>query len=98
MHPELFSTDMLGNILTVKEVWRACNTPKLSEFTGCQHKKDSGFSLELTFEHENSQSDCRFLFDLFPNTFKRRRYEGDVFTRSNVHAVLKRLSDEDFMK
>ena len=94
--PEIYQSDVLEQLVTVKEAWRWANLPSLTTALQLQHNTDSHFHVNLSFSHAQAQHECRFLYGTNAKQFSRRKNANNSFNLSNVKLALNKLSDDEF--
>ncbi|GFS17072.1 tRNA pseudouridine synthase Pus10 [Elysia marginata] len=87
------------NLPTVKDVWKWSCGFKVGELLSAQFQSKSAFDIRMTFTYPESDKECLFLLDTFPDVFKKRKqrkYAFETFTRANVAKALDDMSDSKF--
>lgn len=81
---------------SVKDVWKWSCGFKVGELLSAQFQSKSGFDILMTFKYPQSEKECSFLLDTFPDVFKKRKqrkYGFETFTRANVAKALEAMGD-----
>ncbi|KAK3778995.1 hypothetical protein RRG08_034253 [Elysia crispata] len=84
---------------TVKDIWKWSCGFKVGELLSAQFQNKSGFDILMTFTYPESNKECSFLLDTFPDVFKKRKqrkYGFETFTRANVAKALIDMDDSKF--
>ena len=98
-----YGTHKEESFLFCKDIWKMVNSKELIECLGKmdeKYEKKSPFKVCINFTHPNSEKECGFLLDKFPDMFKKRKSKNpcETFTRTSVTEALNRLSTETFKR
>ena len=99
--PLIFTGGRKDDIVPIKDIWKWVNGPTLAMVLEVPFDLRSTFEVLLTFVHPVNMSECDFLYDLYPNTFHRRkntRQGFEVFNRTNVTKAIEDVTDNRFRK
>ncbi|CAG5120797.1 unnamed protein product [Candidula unifasciata] len=88
-----------GSIASVKDVWKWSCGHRMASLLNAKFQNRSEFDILMTFSYKDSDRECAFLLDVFPETFKKRKqrkFGFETFTRSNVMASLQQMDGSKF--
>jgi len=99
--PSVFADIQRDNITPVKDVWKWVNGPRLASALKTPFDQKSPFEIVISFTYTQNDKECRFLYGLQPNIFKKRKKNQqsqgtDVFNRANVSRAIDESSREAF--
>ncbi|BFZ12087.1 hypothetical protein BsWGS_15126 [Bradybaena similaris] len=87
------------SIASVKDVWKWSCGHRMASLLNAKFQNRSQFDILMTFKYRDSDRECAFLLDVFPETFKKRKqrkFGFETFTRSNVMNAMLRLDGSKF--
>jgi len=100
--PSVF-TDILRDCITpVKDVWKWVNGPKLASVLKFPFDQRSPFEIVISFTYDYNDSECKFLYGLQPNIFRKRKknqkqMQGvSEFNHASVSRAVNESSHEAF--
>ncbi|XP_005093417.2 tRNA pseudouridine synthase Pus10 [Aplysia californica] len=86
-------------ISSVKDVWKWACGPPVADLLQSKFQNRASFDILMTFTYADSDKECTFLLDIYPDTFyrrKQRKFGFETFTRANVANALAYTDNSKF--
>ncbi|KAK3093377.1 hypothetical protein FSP39_014750 [Pinctada imbricata] len=94
----IYGLKVVTDLPSIKDVWKWKIGPTLSKHLDVTFDAKSSFDIAMIFEYPDSDKECAFLSDYFPELFRKRKSNkmgiDDRFSRLNVTKALSEIPDD----